>query len=108
MKPQYPIGLRLANVRRFLDARVDKKTSQVSPEDFDALIKMISDQLLPVAIREDSSGQFEVVLVERNVVRSKKNAKEWYVLACNFNKVRQAMLWCDRTLGENRYLGIIQ
>lgn len=105
MKPHYTIALRLANVRRFLNARISEKTSDFkNAKDFDGLLEMIQKQRLPVAIREDSMGQPEVVLCERNVVLSKENSKEWYVLACNFPNAREACLWVDNKLGRNRMI----
>ncbi len=91
-----PLHLRLANVRRFLDKRIDKDTAQFGSEKDEAkFFNMINKQKLPLVCRRHPNGKYDVVLIEKKVKVTAKNSNKWYVLGVDFPSIANAIGWIN-------------
>jgi hypothetical protein len=80
----------LANIRRFLDARCmpDDAVNNLNIDDTIRLYHMINHFCVPLIIRQDSTGMWEIVLCEN----MRKHSKLFYVIGCNFKDYEIARL----------------
>ena len=98
------MALRLANVRRFLDARIPIKLGGEfkDPNDHQRLMEMVRRQSLPCIVREEAKTSFMIVLQEQSFKSA--NPKEmvletepWYILNKeSFKTLHAAMKWCKK------------
>jgi hypothetical protein len=109
MKPNYPLHLRLANVRRWLDARVPLHGKDVILPENEAktLHTMIRTQLLPIALREDGPYRMDLVLCEHPKKWTVEESRNWYVLAAGFRSAHEATHWVKKELDTNAFTFIL-
>ena len=95
-----PLHLRLANLRRFLDARIPADGGAFrNINDHKKLMDMIRQQSIPVFIRSTSNNKFDAVVMEKALqtfIPSDKKAEtvDWYVLNDgDFDSVEEARKW---------------
>lgn len=84
-----PLHLRLANVRRFLDARIIKGYAEFkNSRDHVKLVAMVKKQKLPINIRFDGHS-YDIILMEKNTPNAR--ISDFYVLECGFKDVVKAI-----------------
>jgi hypothetical protein len=89
--------LKLANLRRFLDKHTPNEHADAPELKGDLktrLYNIIKRDCLPLAIRKNSDGTYDIVLLEHQLeIYTQENTKSFYVLEVDFRFCHDASVW---------------
>lgn len=97
--------LKLANIRRFLDKHAPNEhedAPELNGKIKERFYNIIARDCLPLAIRPDNNGKFDVILLERDLTHlTQENTKAFYVLEVDFPNKLLALDWIMQQFGFN-------